>query len=602
MISFLVTDFVIVSLFLLSLTFVFADETPPAPVCGNGIKEAGEECDDGNHNLTDLCDTFAETPKSNGACTKTFCGDGVMQSPNGSGVNPNEKCDDQNQNTALCTVECGQKMLGWAWSSNFGWLSLNDDNCLVKYLDPKLQAQNPDICRTQTVNYYVQITANDEVIGYAWSDNIGWICFGSRCSGNPLPGVSPNTSLIIDPQEPESPQVKGWAKAEGFNDNGWFSLNCENDNSCGTVKYQTRLIKSDFDGTCSKTTSVHCIDSSACPAGEECLREQRFTLSGWAWNDNNGTWGLGWLQFNSAINEILPWLQTKYGDIYALRGITGEQAPGYNATYRILANDTIVNFSSAQGTDDWWIDREFGPLNFPMPQTRYSNALGQLDVNGLICKFDPGSSTCINKYGKTVVDLVQQPLNSQQLLGGKIYYNEGDLIIDSSVEFVNGSGFNDGSGTIIIKGDLIINSDVTYHDSDDLTRFRNLASVAWIVLGDLKISADVPAGTGGKLAGNFIVIGNGEKSCSPDSDVEVAGCGQIYSCGSLAGCNKRLTVSGLMMARKFFLKRTFTAAEETPVQGSEIIIYDGRLLANTPPGLGNFANALPIWRSGTFSR
>ncbi|MFA6255490.1 MAG: hypothetical protein WC675_05745 [Patescibacteria group bacterium] len=583
------------------VTFVFAVEAPPAPVCGNGVTEAGEECDDGNHTLTDLCDTFAEAPKSNGECTLTFCGDGAVQSPNGSGVNPNEKCDDQNEETALCTSECGQKMMGWAWSSTFGWLSLNDDNCLIKYLNPDLQTENPDICRTQTIDYYVQITANNEVVGYAWSDNIGWFCFGSRCTGNPLPGVSPNTSLIIDPQAPESPQVKGWAKAEGFGDNGWFSLNCENDSSCGNVEYQTLLIKSDFDGTCSKTASDYCVSNSDCPAGEECFREQRFTLSGWAWNDNIGAPGLGWLQFNP-VSEISPWLQTEYGDIYALRGITGGQAPGYNATYRILANDTIVNFSSARGTDSWWVDREFGPLNFPMPQTRYSNALGQLDVNGLICDFTSGGNTCVNKYGKTVVDLKQQPLASQQLLGGKIYYHEGDLTIGSSVEFLNGSGFDDGSGTIIIKGNLVINSDITYDDSDDLTRFRNLASVAWIVLGDLKISPNVPATTGGKLAGNFIVIGAGENSCSPDPDVEVAGCGQIYSCGSLSECNKRLTVSGLMMARKFFLKRTFTEKEETPIQGSEIIIYDGRLLANTPPGLGDFAKALPIWRSGTFSR
>jgi len=134
-----------------------------------------------------------------------------------------------------------------------------------------------------------------------------------------------------------------------------------------------------------------------------------------------------------------------------------------------------------------------------------------------------------------------------------------------------------------------------------LTKFRNLASVAWIIKGDLKIAPEVK-----ELAGNFIVIGNGS-ICSADPEVSSpadAGCGQIFSCGSLTECDGRLTVLGLMMARKFYFKRDLTEAEkkEAVIQGSELIIYDGRLLANTPPGLGDFAQALPIWRSGTFSQ
>ena len=58
-----------------------------------------------------------------------------------------------------------------------------------------------------------------------------------------------------------------------------------------------------------------------------------------------------------------------------------------------------------------------------------------------------------------------------------------------------------------------------------------------------------------------------------------------------------------MMAKIFKFDRTFTDLQGVPLPGgSEIIIYDGRLLANTPPGLGDFAKALPIWRAGTFER
>ena len=301
---------------------------------------------------------------------------------------------------------------------------------------------------------------------------------------------------------------------------------------------------------------------------------------------------MGWVWFNPDISGILPWLQTKYGDIYAGKGLSGSEAPGYNATYRILANGAIDRFRSAQGLD-LWVDENFGPINFPTPETRYSNVLGQLDIDGLICDFGTGS-TCINKYGKTVKKISDQG-GLEEPLGGKIYYRDGSLSINSPIEFKNAAGFVNGAGTVIINGNLAINVDTTYDDSDALTRFRNLATVAWIVRGDLQIGPNVK-----ELAGNFIVIGNGVSACDPDN--EVPGCGQIYSCYNSAQCGNRLQVSGLMMARKFYLGRTFTDRFETPAEGSEIIIYDGRLLANIPPGLGDFAQSLPIWRSEIFSQ
>ncbi|MCB1454664.1 MAG: DUF4215 domain-containing protein [Rhizobiaceae bacterium] len=47
---------------------------PPDPICGNGIVEPGEACDDGNSSNTDAC---------NNQCELTVCGDGITQNPNG---------------------------------------------------------------------------------------------------------------------------------------------------------------------------------------------------------------------------------------------------------------------------------------------------------------------------------------------------------------------------------------------------------------------------------------------------------------------------------------------------------------------------------------
>ena len=65
---------------------------PAAPRCGNGVVEAGEDCDDGNDYPNDLC--------PNDCLRRTAtCGDGV--------VDPREGCDDGNRvDTDACTNSC----------------------------------------------------------------------------------------------------------------------------------------------------------------------------------------------------------------------------------------------------------------------------------------------------------------------------------------------------------------------------------------------------------------------------------------------------------------------------------------------------------------
>ncbi len=76
-----------------SLEPVCALLSPTVATCGNGIKEAGEQCDDGNQDNTDACTNICENAR---------CGDGYTQS--------GEQCDDGNTRngdgcSALCTVE-----------------------------------------------------------------------------------------------------------------------------------------------------------------------------------------------------------------------------------------------------------------------------------------------------------------------------------------------------------------------------------------------------------------------------------------------------------------------------------------------------------------
>lgn len=66
------------------------------PVCGNGIVENNEMCDDGNQIDTDTCTT---------SCKITFCGDAIINTPNNSGKN--ETCDDGNHLEGDgCSTDC----------------------------------------------------------------------------------------------------------------------------------------------------------------------------------------------------------------------------------------------------------------------------------------------------------------------------------------------------------------------------------------------------------------------------------------------------------------------------------------------------------------
>jgi len=88
-----------------------ANPTPTDPVCGDGVIEGGEQCDDGNTNPGDLCSAtciieecgngvqdpmelcddgnLVDGDGCNQYCTIEICGDGTIQD--------NEQCDDHNQ-------------------------------------------------------------------------------------------------------------------------------------------------------------------------------------------------------------------------------------------------------------------------------------------------------------------------------------------------------------------------------------------------------------------------------------------------------------------------------------------------------------------------
>jgi hypothetical protein len=555
-----------------------AQTPPPAPppkVCGDGIVQRPNDNGD-----TEWCDQHAYCAgnPAQQCATNGDCGSGgqcifpcAAHAPSGTASN------------------CGAKLMGWAWASTFGWLSLNRDNCY--FLDNGVL---PEACAPfNLVNEYsVDIAPDGALSGWDWSDTIGWVCVGSACNsvssaefGTAAPAGGWNAT-VIDEGAPNN-IVTGWAKGvvSGMGDQAWFSLSCRNtDSSCAvnnSSDYGVRVNQRQFH-----------------PTGQSSINVTRYTLGGFAWNgnDNPPNSGLGWLQFDPSITGVTPFLQTKYGDVYSRGGVSGNQTgasiSGCNATYRILSGGEITNVCSEQELEpggDVYRTPFFGQIDFPSAKTNYANALGKLDLAGLQCA--SGNPPCVNRYGTTVEAFALPTGGALPALGNKVYVAPGNLTISSPFSLTNGAGFASGAGTIIVRGDLVIDANITYPTQQSLSRFRNLASVAWIVLGDVRISGAVE-----QVAGNIIVLGDPAR-CQASTGI---GCGLVTTCAS-GDCNHQLTISGVLMAHQFAFGRTYASPAAIANAGSEVIVYDGRLLANTPPGLTDVISALPTWKAGVFS-
>ncbi|MEK7653075.1 MAG: hypothetical protein AAB358_01155 [Patescibacteria group bacterium] len=561
------------------------------------------------------------------------------------------------------------EMAGWIWSQNYEYISLNSDNC----------KDNPNCwcggapCGTPLVKYSVKLGTSNNISGWGWSSNVGWVCFGITCTGSPpgLPSLG-ETSLDAD-----SGQIKGWAKVISLGDpDGWLKLgrglafsgqydgqycyNCQPKclewscrqvgdppqticdippcvryseidydycKSCFTETYfngqkipdsaidpivgGNGLVCSSCTQNCRKETipgldvsRIICDNCSGCERYGAGSEMSDGSLFGWGWNgaiDSGGmrNIGAGWTHFNPQGGGgfiVYPWLETKYGSIYARLGREVRQkagAVGNNATYCIFA-DSIRNIRSTN------CEQAIPNIDFKFPQLSsgeiYRNALGKIDVAGLTRVVRNGR----NKYGQEVITITDPNFTGAKVLGRRVYVKGGDLTIDGNLIFNNADDIvKYGNGIIIVNGNLYIENAIMYDNDGVPSNLNQLASVAWIVKGDVIVDPSVE-----EIAGAFIVLGNGSPSpCASTGDLEFPqydqyGCGVFFSVNPLKSPDQLipLKVSGLIAAKAFDFRRTYAKASG----GSERIIYDGRLIANPPPGLEGFAEKLPVIRDFSY--
>lgn len=172
-----------------------------------------------------------------------------------------------------------QNVTGWAWSENIGWISLNSYDCDTDkngYVDstPPCGGNNTT---TVATDYGVNIspiatTGTGDFSGNAWSDNVGWISFNRADTGTPPAAPFNGASGPIAQVDWITGKVTGWARvlsqAAGGGD-GWIKLSDE-----GNSFWIGNGVK---------------IDS----AGK---------FSGYAWSSDS----VGWIDFAPLINGTTP--------------------------------------------------------------------------------------------------------------------------------------------------------------------------------------------------------------------------------------------------------------------------------------------------------
>jgi hypothetical protein len=525
----------------------------------------------------------------------------------------NPSCS-ENQSYAVRKATTGE-IYGWGWSAYLGWVCFGS-TCITDATNicNDQPGCNPSAFGTVTPlgGWKISVDNNEAMFGWAKILSMGdqgWISFG---------GV-PSSSLSVYPVCYNcSPACVSWkpsstpplclkfststydncktcfstGKLDGIplplgtspdlavvGGSGKLSFNCK-----GTAGSVCRTVESSISGA----KRIECDVCSSTNAFGSGINTEDGSLIGWAWNANaeSKDIGGGWFHLNVDYGNagiLYPWLETNYGSIYGKNDIRQKGTLGKtNATYCIFAKDI-------SGVNSGNCDVIGVNLDFPISSSTnvYRNALGKIDVKGLENVLSCTGKTCYNKYGNEIVSATK--LGGQLSLDNKVYVSASDLTIGSGLVFDNGAKY--GNGTIIVNGNLIINNNFSYVPLGGITDLNRLASAAWIVKGDVIINGNVTS-----TVGAFVVLGKDGAVLQAESGsltddypkYKKTDYGVVFSSSS----NNPLTVYGLLVARAFDFRRTFA----DPIQGSERIIYDGRIIANPPPGFKGFVEGLPVMK------
>ncbi len=233
---------------------------PEAGVCGDGVKNGDEECDDGLAGNSDTTPNACRTD-----CTNPSCHDGVVDNQFG------EQCDDGNLNNTDCCVDecrtatCGDGYVGCGEQCDQGPNNANaPDTC---------RASGPHACQNPKCGDGIEDTGEECDDGnLVDSDGCSSLCFDEFC-GDEIVQSAPPLSEECDEGVDNSDEAPDACRT-----------NCKNA-SCGDGVVDTGEVCDDgntidgdgCDSTCAicgdgdKAPTEECdIDPSICGPGEGC--------------------------------------------------------------------------------------------------------------------------------------------------------------------------------------------------------------------------------------------------------------------------------------------------------------------------------------------
>lgn len=286
---------------------------------------------------------------------------------------------------------------GWAWSENIGWISFN---CYNYYGDDINKLE--DHCKDSNYGVSIDLSGTGEFSGYAWSENIGWIQLDPEgpYPGDPQHGVKlliGDSSCNIGSQCP----VYGWARAlagmDADNNGGWD----------GWIKF--RKDQSDSNQNYDYGVSIQWGQLGDGGGGDSNINE----FLGWAW----GSDVLGWISFNCSNSEVCG---TSNYKVILNSNITPGQGP---SAENLSAQPSWCNVSPGEGLVQFsWTYKD--PNDPPQDQSQYHLQVapgGNFNNTVIDCIVDQSNipSGDTGTSAVSVVSSAQNVCNDGEEIGGR---------------------------------------------------------------------------------------------------------------------------------------------------------------------------------------